>query len=92
MFKIPALGRIATREEYRQSQAEATDAVVDPEKFDRAAETAIRDAEDEEVRNELFAGFTIHDSTRPESAIDEDHDELPEDLKDELGDPDSDDV
>lgn len=90
-FDRPVLGKVAmTREEYSTEQTEPVERVVDPAKFDRAAKTAIRAAEDEEVRNELFVGFTVHDSTQPDTVMDEDHDELPEDLKDDLGEPDDD--
>jgi|GEM_PF-3628539 len=95
-FDRPVLGVVATREEYRQNQIEAVDQVVDPALHDNEAEAAkatlARDTEDDKVRDELFSGFHINDTTQPEIAIDEDHDELPEDLKDTLGEPDNDEV
>lgn len=95
-FDAPVLGAVATREEYRQEQTEMNDQVVDPAQLDRDAEAAkvtlSRDAEDDKVRDELFSGFHINDATQPEVTIDEDHDELPEDLKDDLGEPDNDEV
>ena len=90
----PVLGEIATREEYRSDVDEET--VVDPTKNDNAAEAAratlSRDPEDDKVREELFSGFHIKDSTQVDGESSEDVDELPDNLKDELGEPDIDEV
>lgn len=86
------LGEVATREEYRSNNASA----LDPAQFDRMAEankvTLDSNVDDEKVQDELAGGFTIHDATQAEVQVDEDHDELPEDLKDQLGEPDNDEV
>lgn len=96
-FDRPVLGTVAlTREDYRENQFESDNQTVDPMQNNREAEankvTLSRDTEDDKVRDELFSGFHINDSTQPETSIDEDHDELPEDLKSELGEPDNDEV
>lgn len=90
-----ALGKLAL-EDYRDADKEKLNAVVDPTLNDRKAEAAKatlnRDIEDETVREELFRGFQIKNSTQPEVPIDEYHDEITDDLKVDLGDPDDDDV
>lgn len=95
-YDRPVLGDIANREEYQQNQEELAHQASDPARLDRDAAlgkaTLSRDMEDDKVRDELFSGFAIHDSTQPEATIDDDHDELPDDLKDELGEPDNDEV
>jgi hypothetical protein len=86
-FSRPTLGEVATREEYRLNNEPS----FDPTKLDDAAEaskaTLGSKENDEKVQTELLSGFAVHDATQVEN-VSEDVDELPEDLKDELGEPD----
>jgi hypothetical protein len=86
-FSRPTLGEVATREEYRLNNEPS----LDPTNLDDVAEaskaTLGNKEDDEKVQTELFSGFAVHDATQIEDAP-EDTDELPEDLKDELGEPD----
>ena len=97
----PVLGGVATREEYRESQVEGDAQVADPRQFERnwdekmALDESIDEAEEnglnpiatnEDIPESDLDGFTVHDSTAPEGDVDE----LPEDLQDDLGEPDDD--
>ena len=89
----PVLGGVATREEYRN---EATfEPRVNPEQFvqnmEAATVTLSPEATDDKAQDEL-SGFTVTDATQNFGEIPHDTDELPDELKDELGEPDNDEV
>lgn len=83
----PELGRVASREEYRNDVDSGSSQVQKPESFEATKVTLDREATDDSVEDDLN-GYTIHDDTE----INSDHDTLPEDLKAELGEPDDDEV
>ena len=85
-FSRTKLGGIATREDYRLDNEPRLVLEQPEESFEASKVTLDREATDGKVENDLN-GFTVIDSMQEE--FHEDIDELPEDLKSELGEPDT---
>jgi len=85
----PELGRVASREEYRNDVDSDPRLEQTAESFEATKVTLDREATDDKLEDNLD-GFTIHNDT--EDHLSQDHDTLPEDLKSELGEPDDDEV
>jgi hypothetical protein len=83
------LGEVATREEYRFDNNR--EPVLESPQLNNDAElatAAIVDKSDDDKVEDPLSGFTVHDATE----VSENVDELPEDLRSELGEPDDDEV
>lgn len=88
-FKIPQSEEVRKWEEQNSLPDVDEDvAVTEIEGGEKTNEDLFKESTDQTPEVPGLEGFSIVDAANNDEVVDEDHDELPDDLKDQLGNPD----